>query len=131
MTKAPAPNRRCSSIFLALVLAACGQPADRPLQGYVEGEYVRVGAPFAGTLQQLAVQRGDQVTAGAAMFTLERENELAGRKQAEDQLHSAQARLENLKTGKRAPEVQTVEEQLRQAQAARELSVANFKRQEA
>jgi len=131
MTRIPAPARRCSPTFLVLLLAACGQPADRPLQGYIEGEYVRVGAPFAGTLQQLAVQRGDQVAAGAALFTLERENELAARRQAEEQLRGALARLENLKTGKRAPEVQTVEEQLRQAQAARELSAANFRRQEA
>ena len=35
-----------------LCLTACGPPAERPLQGYVEGEYVRVAAPFAGTLQK-------------------------------------------------------------------------------
>ena len=34
-------------------------------------------------------------------------------------------------TGKRPPEVEMVAEQLRQAQAARELSAANFRRQEA
>ncbi len=130
MTMTPAPHRRCSPTLLILLLAACGAPADRPLQGYIEGEYVRVGAPFAGTLQQLSVQRGDQVAEGAPLFALERENELAARRQAEEQLRGAQARLENLKTGKRAPEVQTVEEQLRQAQAARELSAANFRRQE-
>jgi HlyD family secretion protein len=130
MTMTPAPHCRYSPTLLILVLAACGAPADRPLQGYIEGEYVRVGAPFAGTLQQLSVQRGDQVAEGAPLLALERENELAARKQAEEQLRGALARLENLKTGKRAPEVQTVEEQLRQAQAARELSAANFRRQE-
>ena len=45
-------------------------------------------------------------------------------------MRAALARLENLKTGKRAPEIETVAEQLRQAQAARELSAANFRRQE-
>ena len=113
-----------------LCLTACGPPAERPLQGYVEGEYVRVAAPFAGTLQKLAVQRGADVAAGAPMFALESENEIAARRQAEQQLQAAQARLENLKTGKRPPEVATVAEQLRQAQAARELSAANFRRQE-
>ena len=117
---------------LALVaLTACGSDKERPLQGYVEGEYVRVGAPFAGTLEKLSVQRGDQVAAGAPLFALEQENEVAGRKQAEEELRSAVARLENLKTGKRAPEVKTVEEQLRQAEASRELSQTNLKRQEA
>jgi len=116
--------------LLIFLLAACGPSGERPLQGYIEGEYMRVGAPFAGTLQQLSVQRGDQVASNAPLFTLERENELAARRQAEEQLRSSLARLENLKTGKRAPEIQTVQEQLRQAQAARELSAANFKRQE-
>ena len=32
---------------------------EAPLQGYVEGEFVRVGAPFAGTLVKLDVQRGE------------------------------------------------------------------------
>jgi len=113
-----------------VLLAACGQSAERPLQGYIEGEYVRVAAPFAGWLQQLAVQRGAQVNAGASLFTLERENEQAARRQAEKQLEGAQARLANLLTGKRPTEVEMVAEQLRQAQAARDLSAANLKRQE-
>lgn len=91
---------------------------------------MRVAAPFAGTLQKLAVQRGTQVAAGAPLFALESENEIAARRQAEQQLQAAQARLGNLKTGKRPPEVATVAEQLRQAQAARELSAANLRRQE-
>ena len=131
---ASAERRRFVAVTAALVCAvcatACGSKADRPLQGYVEGEYVRVAAPFAGTLQQLAVQRGAQVMAGAPLFALERENEIAARRQAEQQLQAANARLDNLKTGKRPPEVETVAEQLRQAMAARELSAANFRRQE-
>jgi HlyD family secretion protein len=123
--------RRLIALAGCLCLTACGPPAERPLQGYVEGEYVRVAAPFAGTLQKLAVQRGAEVAAGAPLFALESENEIAARRQAEQQLQAAQARLENLKTGKRPPEVATVAEQLRQAEAARELSAANFRRQEA
>ena len=129
MTNTAALCRRFAPA-LGLLALACGPAAERPLQGYVEGEYVRVGAPFAGTLEKLSVQRGDQVAANAPLFALEQENELAARRQAEEQLKSAQARLENLKTGKRPPEVQAVEEQLRQTQASHELSQANFKRQE-
>ena len=123
-------RRSVQALPLAVLIAACGQPSDRPLQGYVEGEYVRVGAPFAGTLQQRAVQRGGEVAAGAPLFALERENELAARRQAEKQLQAAEARVANLQTGKRPPEVETVTEQLRQANAARDLSAANLKRQE-
>jgi len=115
---------------LALVTAACTPSGERPIQGYIEGEYVRVAAPFAGALTQLAVKRGDQVTAGAPLFTLERENEGAARRQSEQQLQAAQARLQNLQTGKRPAEVETVAEQLRQAMATRDLAVANLARQQ-
>ena len=109
---------------------ACGPKPERPLQGYIEGEYVRVAAPFAGTLQQLSVKRGDQVANGAPVFALERENEVAARHQAEQQQQAAEARLANLRTGKRPAEVETVAEQLAQAKAARDLSAANYRRQQ-
>jgi HlyD family secretion protein len=121
-------GRACACAAAWLTVAACGPAGDRPLQGYIEGEYVRVAAPFAGALTQLSVKRGDAVAAGAALFALERENETAARRQSEQQLAAAQARMENLRTGKRPPEVETVAEQLRQAMAARDLSAANLAR---
>jgi HlyD family secretion protein len=130
-TTMPTARGRLIALAAGLSLAGCGPPAERPLQGYVEGEYVRVAAPFAGTLQKLAVQRGAEVASGAPLFALESDNEIAARRQAEQQLQAAEARLANLMTGKRAPEVEMVAEQLRQAQAARELSAANLRRQEA
>jgi len=112
------------------LLASCAGSSDAPLTGYIEGEYLRVAAPFAGTLQQLAVKRGAQVVAGAPLFALERENETAARREAAERLAGAEARLANLQTGKRPPEVLAVAEQLQQARAARDLSAANFKRQQ-
>ena len=114
----------------ALALAACGPAAERPIQGYIEGEYVRAAAPFAGALTQLSVKRGEPVSVGAPLFALERENEVALRRQSEQQLQAAQARLENLKTGKRPVEVETVAEQMRQAMATRDLAVTNLARQQ-
>jgi HlyD family secretion protein len=119
-----------SAMLLACLAAGCGPAGERPIQGYIEGEYVRVGAPFAGALTQLSVRRGEQVSAGAPLFALERENEVALRRQSEQQLQAAQARLENLKTGRRPAEVETVAEQLRQAMATRDLAVTNLERQQ-
>jgi len=121
---------RVAGLAIALAVGGCSNDGAHPLQGYIEGEYVRVAAQFPGTLAQLAVKRGDQVAAGAQVFVLESENEAAARRQAEEQLRAAEARLANLKTGKRAPEIETVAEQLRQAQAARDLSAANLRRQQ-
>ena len=122
-------SKLCGTVSL-LALAACGPAEQRPIQGYIEGEYLRVGAPFAGTLQQLSVKRGSDVTAGAPLFALERENETAARREAEERLRGAEARLANLQTGKRPPEVEMIAEQLQQARAARDLSAANLKRQQ-
>jgi HlyD family secretion protein len=114
----------------AIATTGCGPTAERPLPGYVEGEYVRVAAPFAGTLTQLSVKRGAEIAAGAPLFALESENETAARREAEERLRAAEARLANLRTGKRPPEIETVVEQLKQARAARALSAANLKRQQ-
>jgi HlyD family secretion protein len=118
------------AVAAAFLLASCGGNGNAPLTGYVEGEYLRIAAPFAGTLQQLAVKRGAQVVAGAPLFALERENETAARREAAERLASAEARLANLQTGKRPPEVMAVAEQLLQARAARDLSATNLRRQQ-
>lgn len=113
-----------------LLLSACGEHADTALQGYVEGEYVRLAAPFAGTLQTLAVQRGAQVKQGDPAFTLEQQNETAARQGAEDRLHAAEAQLADLQSGKRPQELQVVRAQLAQAKAAAELSATELQRAE-
>jgi HlyD family secretion protein len=119
-----------AAVATVLVVAGCGPDGARPLQGYVEGEYVRVAAPFAGTLSELSVKRGDPVAAGAPLFALERENESAARREAGERLAAAEARLANLRSGKRPPEIESAAEQLQQARAMRELSAANVKRQQ-
>src|SRR5947208_1545999 len=121
---------RLAALIIALALAGCSDRAAPALQGYIEGEYVRIAAPFAGTLQQLSVQRGGQIKAGAPVFALESENETAARRQAQAQLAAAQARAENLRSGRRPPEIEAVAEQMRQAQAARDLAASNLKRQQ-
>jgi HlyD family secretion protein len=119
--------------LLATILAAgCGERAATPaaFQGYAEGEYVRVAAPFAGALQKLAVARGSQVARGAPLFVLEQESEAAARREAEDRLARAQAQLENLQKGRRAPELDVVRAQLLQAEEALRLSDIQLKRQQ-
>lgn len=119
----------CAVLALG-VLAACGNRSGAPLQGYIEGEYIRLAAPFAGTLQQLSVRRGEQVAAGAPVFTLESVSESAARREAQAQLEAAEARAQNLRSGRRPPEIEAIAEQMRQAQATRDLAAANLKRQQ-
>ena len=117
-------------LVLAAALAACGTPPETALQGYAEGEFVRVAAPFAGTLVRLDVQRGSRVQAGAPLFALEAENESAARREAEDRARQARAQLENLRKGRRPSEIDAIRAQLAQAQAAAALSATELKRQQ-
>lgn len=116
-------------IPLALLLAAC-TAGEAPLQGYAEGEYVRVAGPIAGTLVDLAVARGAEVKPGTPLFTLEAENESAARREAEERLLTAEARLANLRKGRRPTELDTARAQLAQAEAALRLSTAALARTE-
>jgi HlyD family secretion protein len=108
----------------ALLLAACSA-GEAPLQGYAEGEYVRVAGPIAGMLVSLAVERGATVQPGAPLFTLEAENEGAARREAEERVQTAQARLDNLRKGRRTTELDTARAQRAEASllARRRLAV--------
>jgi HlyD family secretion protein len=97
-------------------------------QGYAEGEFALIAAPFAGTLETLAVARGGQVRAGDALFALEKENETAARQQAVEQMRSAQARLANLSGARRPPELAASQAQVAQADAVRKYLAQQTKR---
>src|ERR1700754_3437960 len=102
-------------LLAAALLGACSDRGTPPLQGYIEGEYVRVAAPFAGTLVKLDAQRGQSVNGGTALFSLEAESEDAARREAEARVAQAAAQLEDLRKGKRATEIDAVRAQLAQA----------------
>ena len=114
--------------LFSCALAACSQPPSPFYQGYAEGDFVRVAVPFAGALQTLAVQRGQQIGAGALLFSLESKNEAAARDEAEQRLKVAVAQHANLTTGKRAPEIEVISAQIAQAGAAERLSRAQLQR---
>lgn len=117
-------------LLAAAALAGCSREAPPLYQGYAEGEFVRIAAPYAGSLTLLAVQRGARIESGAALFALEQDSEKAARDEAEQRLKQAGAQLENLKKGKRPAELDTILAQQEQARAALNLSGADFARDE-
>lgn len=118
------------STLIVLLLAGCEKATTGTYQGYAEGEFVRIAVPFAGELENLSVQRGQQVAAGAPLFALESADEQAAKREAEERLRNADARLANLQTGKRLPEVEATQADVAQAEAARELSKLQLRRQQ-
>jgi len=125
------PLMRPIPLLCVLLLAACGNDGPPAWQGYVEGEFVSVASPFAGRLEKLSVQRGQQVAGGAPLFVLESDDERAAREQAAGQLKAAEAQSADIQTGKRPLEVDVNRAQLVQAVAAAQRSAAALKRDEA
>jgi HlyD family secretion protein len=116
--------------FFSLTLYGCTDKIPNYYQGYVEGEFVFVAAPTAGRLEKRWVQRGQEVEAGAPLFTLEQESELAERREAEARVRNAEARLANLTASRRTSEIDAIRAELAQAEAALNFSTLQLHRHE-
>jgi HlyD family secretion protein len=122
---------RLGGALLALCpLVGCGPSNADRVQGYVEGEYVYVAAPLAGALETLSVQRGQDVNVGDPLFALDSTPEKAARDEAVRKAAQARADWEDLKKGKRPSEIESIEAQLGQAQAALMVSERELARQQ-
>lgn len=124
------PARVAAVMAVLCIVPGCRRPGPELVQGYVEGEFVYVASPLAGALESLYVQRGAQVEQGEPLFALEAEPEKAAMDEAAQRLAQARATLDDLKKGKRPTEMEAIEAQLREAQAALTLSQDEFARQE-
>jgi HlyD family secretion protein len=122
-------SRLLAACVFLLVLAGCDRSDDGWLHGYAEGEYVRLGAPAAGWLQTVAVQRGDRVEQGALLFELEDGRQRAAVTQAEAQLARARSELADLKLGKRPEEIAKLEATLAEAKATLTYAEQDLERQ--
>jgi HlyD family secretion protein len=120
----------CFALAALTILAGCSRQAPNRVQGYVEGEFVYVASPFAGSLEALHVQRGTQVKAGDLLFALDSSPEKAARDEAKRRVDQARANLEDAKKSKRPTEIESIEAQLRQARSALTFSEKEFERQE-
>ena len=115
---------------MCLLTIGCGRQPSERIQGYVEGEFVYVSSPLAGTVETLSVQRGAQVKKGDPLFILDRRPEQAAVNEAKQRLAQARSNLEDAKKGRRPSEIESLEAQLKQAQAARLQSEQEFNRQD-
>lgn len=119
-----------SALLAVLVwLGLASPPAPPAFQGYIEGEFVFVAPETGGRLNEIQVRRGDHVTMGDLLFTLESVEESAFRDEAAAALEQAQNRLANLSKGRRAPEIDIIEAQKAQAEIALRLARRQLDRQ--
>ena len=116
--------------LLLLALAACDQAPKDVWQGYVEAEFTYVAPLNAGRITGMKVARGDQVTAGQVVFTLENDGELAARDQAQADLAQAESDLADLQKGERPEDLAIIQAQLDKARASLALSVPRLERRQ-
>jgi HlyD family secretion protein len=81
------------ALVLWLVLRANGESGEEHFTGYVVADDVYMTAPVAGTLASVAVQRGQRVVAGAALFQVDPTERAAGAEQARAQIGAEQAQV--------------------------------------
>ena len=119
------------ALVLATALSGCGEPPSSGWAGYVEGEYVYVSAPVAGTLTTLSVSRGQTVAAGAALFRLDDSLAGAAREESDARLAAARAEAADATKGRRRDEIAVIRAQLQQARAQAERAQAELAREQA
>jgi HlyD family secretion protein len=106
----------CAIPVIASLFSTCG--SARPLAvGYVEGEYVLVAPIETAQIVDLAVRRGDHVTAGQALGRLERRDAEIAVAQAAAGLAQAESQLANLQEGRRPEEIASIVASLSSAKA--------------
>lgn len=115
--------------FLLLSLSACQNEPEIPsFQGYGEGEFIYLSAYEAGIIETLEIPRGNHVTAGHLVFTMESVVQANRLREAEGRLEVARHQLANLLTGKRKQEVAVLIAGQKRADAALKLSEENLAR---
>jgi HlyD family secretion protein len=118
------------SLAVAVALCACSPPTSNRIQGYIEGDFVYVASPRAGSLAKLDVPKGAEVKQGDALFALDDMPERASRDEAARKLDRARAMLEDAKKGKRPSEIESLTASLDSARAALDLSEKEAARQQ-
>jgi HlyD family secretion protein len=106
----------CSMPLAAQLFAACA-PAAPLAVGYVEGDYVLLAPIEVAQVEAVAVKRGDRVTPGTPVVTLESADAEIAVAQAEAGLAQARAQLADLQIGKRPEEIAVLKAEVDMASA--------------
>lgn len=114
--------------LLLAFLTACAPQTDDAPTGYVEGDYVFVSASAGGVLDAVSVKKGQTVSAGAPLFSVDKAIWDAKIARAKAEIDRLNARLSDLSKGKRTEELAVISKQKEQAQAAMAQAEKDFAR---
>jgi HlyD family secretion protein len=124
-------TRFLAPIFAMLLLAACNGANSGRMQGWVEADLIFVGPDEAGRVETLSVREGDQVAAGAPLFSVDAELQQTDVSNAVAQVAEAKARLARQEAAQqRKEEIAVLRAQENRAEAMLQLSTAELDRQQ-
>lgn len=98
------------------------------LSGYVEGEPLYLASPVAGRVDQMLVQRGDQVAAGQKLFVVDPSQLQGARDQASAEVSAAQAQAADARKGQRPVELAVFDANVAAAEATLRDAEATLRR---
>ena len=115
----------------AMALAACSNPNNGRMQGWIEGDFVFVGPDEMGRVETLNVREGDQVASGAPLFAVDSDLQQSDVNTTTAQVLEARERLRRLEAQQqRKEEIAVLEAQEKRAEAMLQLSTTEFDRQQ-
>lgn len=106
----------CSLPLAAQLFGVCAPTAPLAV-GYVEGDYVLLAPIEVAQVETVTVKRGDRVTPGTTVGTLESADARIAVAQAEAGLAQARAQLADLQVGKRPEEIAVLRAEVDMAKA--------------
>jgi HlyD family secretion protein len=83
-------GRAAIGLALALILTGCAPGNDAGFQGWIEADLIFVSPDETGRVDTLAVREGDQIEAGAPLFTVDADLQKADLQMQEAALKNAQ-----------------------------------------
>lgn len=99
--------------LLFIYLSACDHQENSNIwNGYVEGDSIYISSPVSGYLNQINIQRGQQIKKGTELYRLDDAPLQYQVAQSTAELEAQQAASRNLKQGKRTQEVSILQAQL-------------------
>lgn len=120
----------CAGAYLLLRIGAQQQPQD-VWQGYVEGESVLIAPLDTATIMKVDVRRGDSVTPGQVLFSMDDTEAAHTVAEAQARLARAEAQLRDLMHGQRPEELDVRQSAIDDAQAGVQLTLEQYNRQKA
>ncbi len=119
-----------AGIPVLMALLSCPGGTESVLQGYAEGDFLRIAPEVSGRIESVLVVPGDPVAGGELLFTLDPAMLRAQRDRAAAELARAEALEADLATGGRPQEMEVLRARLEAAAAALRLSEAELTRQQ-